>query len=84
MRTTLPSFAGFSPRSGASYRLLDRRQLRRVERLGDDERRLRNRQAGDLIERHFRTVGLDVHAIQDRDGRTAGADAGKLVLDVLE
>ena len=71
MRTTLPSLAGFSPRPGARIAFSIAAELRRVERLRDDQRRLGDRQAGDLIERHLRAVGLDVHAVENRDRRAA-------------
>ena len=59
-------------------------EQRGIERLHDDERRLGNRQAGDLVQRHLRAVGLDVHVVEQGSRRPAGADAGELVLDVLE
>ena len=65
-------------------RLLDRAELRRIERLRDDQRRLGNRQAGQLVERHLRAVGLDVDAVEDRHRRAAGPHAGQFVAHVLE
>ena len=60
---------------GGANRLLDRAELRRVERLRDDQRRLGNREAGDLVQRHLRAVGLDVDAVENRDRRAAGPHA---------
>ena len=59
-------------------------QQRGIERLHDDERRLGNRQAGDLVQRHLRAVRLDVHVVEQGSRRPAGADARKIVLDALE
>ena len=84
MRTTLPSLDGFEPEIGRADRLFDRAELRRIERLRDDQRRLGHRQAGELIERHLRAVGFDVHAVENRDRCPSGADAGELVPDVFE
>ncbi len=64
--------------------LLDRAQLRRVERLRHDERRLGNREARDLVERHLGSVGLDVHAVQNRHRCAPGPHARKLVLQVID
>ena len=70
--------------AGGADRLFDRAELRRVERLRDDQRRLGNRQAGELVERHLRAVGLDVHAVENRHRRAAGAHARQLVPHVLD
>ena len=84
MRTTLPSLAGLRPRSDARMAFSIAADQRRIERLRDDQRRLGHRQRRDLIERHLRAVGLDVHAVEERDRRAAGAHAGHVVADVLE
>ena len=69
---------------GGADGLFDGPELRRIERLRDDQRRLRNRESRDLVQRHFRAVGLDVDAVQNRDRRPSGPHAGELVLDVLD
>ena len=60
---------------GAADGAFDRGDQRRIERLRDDHRRFGNRQRRHLIERHHRAVGLDVHGVEDRHRRAAGAHA---------
>src|SRR5262249_31201995 len=50
---------------------------------GDDEHtRLGHREAGKLLQRHFRPVVIDAQLLDDRGGRASGADAGELLLHV--
>ena len=55
-----------------------------IERLREDHRRLGDREAGDLVERHLGAVGLHVHAVQDGDRRAPRAHARQFVAHVLD
>ena len=67
--STLPSLVGFRPRFALRIAFSIAAHQRRIERLRDDQRRLRNRQRRHLVERHLRAVGLDVHGVEDASPR---------------
>src|SRR4029079_2275588 len=62
-------------------RLFNRPHQRRVEWLGNDERRLGNGERRNLIDRDLGPVGLDVNAVEQTDSGTAGADVGHVTAD---
>ena len=74
MRTTLPSFAGFNPRSDARMAFSIAPMTCRIERLRDDQRRLRHRKGGHLVDRHACAVRLDLNAVEQADRGTPGTD----------
>ncbi len=69
--STLPSVAGLRPRLALRIAFSMVASQRRVERLRHDHRRFGNRERRDLIERHLRAVGFDVHRVEDRRPRRA-------------
>src|SRR5262249_52458805 len=64
--------------------LLDGAERRRIERLGHDELRLGDRQAGHLIQRHLRSIRVNMDAVENRDPRPTGAYAAGLVLQGID
>src|SRR5262249_41569186 len=65
-------------------RLLDRLHRTLVVRRDDQHARLRHGDAGELLERHFGAVGVDLELLDEARGRAPGADPSELLLQVRD
>jgi hypothetical protein len=75
---------GVQAQLGLHDRPLDRRDLAGIVGLGGDQRGVRDRQVGDLVERHPVAVVIDRDSFEQRQRGAAGAQVTQLVVEMVQ
>src|SRR5712671_6886073 len=79
----LPFRGGTQAEVGVDDRLLHRLDHRLVPYLHGKQARLRHADGGELVKRHMRAVGVDLHRLQHRGRSAAGSQTAQFMLERL-